>query len=808
MERIGPYRVIRKLGEGGMGAVYLAHDDRLDRRVALKVIGTLHSDNAVMRARLQREARAAAQLNHPNICAVYDVGETSDGDPFIAMELIEGMSLRARLEQVARPLDTREAIEIAEQVADALAEAHKRGVVHRDIKPDNIMLTAGGRVKVVDFGLARIAENTTDDEHPTAVQLTREGTVMGTTHYMSPEQSSGVADLDGRSDIFSLGVVLYRMLTGVVPFTGRNAAEVQHNLSVSEPRPITSVNSSVPAELERITSKCLAKQRERRYQSAADLSVDLRALREPSRNSQPTPAATHQRRPVLIIAAMLTLVVAAYFIWARRPKSAEGVATPAASTEIRSIAVLPLLNTSGDTSRDYFAAAMTDELTSRLASIPSLRVASRSSASRFQNAKLPMQEIARQLGVDAVLEGSAAQSAQNVRLNVRLIDGRADRLIWSHTYAREASDALTLQNELAGDVAEQIRSALSPTEEARVKRQSTRNPAAYDAYLRSIYKLAPPVNGGMPESSIDESMRLAQEAITIDPQFADAYVALARGCIEKMFSFNRGREFDECAYVAIEKALTLDPALPSAYTARGMVRYTHVHQFDIAGAITDYRKAIALNPNFVQAHHNLGTDLVHAGFHDMAVKEFETALRLDPDNFGAKYRLARALWQSNRFEESLQTYRRYDIKRFELAVVLAYLGRKAEAWEVAQQEPVGPEYLGAQSDLAASRAFLHALEGNRAAADKEAARSFSLGSKLAHYHHAAVIIAAGYAELGAHAEAVRFLRLAADNGMPNYPMFRDNPSLRKLHGNAQYEQFMSELKPRWDRVAEVVNSKQ
>ena len=310
-----------------------------------------------------------------------------------------------------------------------------------------------------------------------------------------------------------------------------------------------------------------------------------------------------------------------------------------------------------------------------------------------------------------------------------------------------------------------------------------------------------------PEIDPERAIAEAEQALALDPDFAEAYVALAEGCFYKIFDWAGGKEYDEKAFVALGKALTLDPNLAEAYATRGTLYYTRLHNFDITSAVADYRRAISLNQNLAEAHHNLGAELTHVGLHDQAIKEFRTALRLDPQNDGAKYRLGRALWQSQRFAQALQNYDRYNIESFEKALTLTYLGRRQQAWEtiggVAQKLGRARRggFGGDPEDIAAVRALLYATESKPQKAEREIQIAARFGKNNDHFHHAAFILAAAYAEMGKPHEAVAWLRRVAGTGMPNYPLFRDNPSMSKLRGNAEFEEFMAGLKPRWEQLA-------
>jgi TolB-like protein/DNA-binding winged helix-turn-helix (wHTH) protein len=355
------------------------------------------------------------------------------------------------------------------------------------------------------------------------------------------------------------------------------------------------------------------------------------------------------RKLAIILGLAVTLVAASVWGWERwraRPPQLQSF------PHITSLAVLPLANLSGDPSQDYFADGMTDELTTDLARISSLRVISETSAKRYRGTHQTLRQIAQELDVDAVVEGSVARSGDQVRITAQLINAKEDRHLWAQSYERQAGDILGLQRDLSKAIASQVQLSLTPAEQRRLEILPTQNQNAYDAYLRAKYR----VNTALQiEADADATIAEAEQAVTLDPDFAEAYVVLAQGCYHKIFDWAGGKEYDEKAFVALGKALALDPALAEAYAARGTFYYTRLHSFDIAAAVADYRRAISLNPNLAAAHHNLGAELTHAGLHEQAIKEFRATLRLDPQNDGAKYRLGRALWQSQRFAEALQT---------------------------------------------------------------------------------------------------------------------------------------------------------
>ncbi len=794
--RFGPYAVISHLGAGGMGDVYRAHDKRLDRDVALKVIRGGHGDEAARR-RFELEARAVARLSHPNIVSIYDVGEEG-GNPYIVQELVAGGTLTQWL--AARHGGFAEKLRVAVAIAEGLAEAHRNGIVHRDLKPDNVLLTTDGRPKISDFGLAKSFRELTNDDSGavTAVaSATREGAIVGTPAYMSPEQAAGVA-LDARSDQFSFASMLVEMFTGQRPFQRTTA--VQTLSAVLDEEPVYAhLERSIPADVLAIIRRCLSKEPSGRYGSTDDLLHDLRAT-IPGVGARPRAS----WRGVLITLLAITLLALGLWLTAPAWRGHAAVVGGGPSTPIHSLAVLPLSNFSGDPSQQYFADGMTEELTSQLASLPSLRVVSRTSAGAYRGSTKPLSEVARELGVDGLIEGSVVRAGGNTRVTIQMIDGRTDRHLWAQTFDRRGDDILSLQRDVAARIVERMRAVVTPADRARLARLPTENVAAYDAYLHSVYKHQSPVAS---HENADEAVRYAEQAIAADPNFAEAYVLLAEACQAEIFFWNGGKEYDEKGFIAVEKALSLNPALPDAYVARGGLYYNGWRDFDLAASIADFRKAISLNPNLASAHHALGADLTHLGLHDEAVREFQTAIRLDPRMSGPKFRLGRPLWQSGRFAEALAAYDRYGFSQFEKAVVLGYLGKRDEAWRTLAAASAHPESPnpGSQrdgpSDLASARALLFAFEHDREKAHLEIRKSSELGASNPHFHHAAFFLAAACAELSQPGDAVHWLEIAARTGMPNLPLFRDNRSMRRLRGDPRYDRFLADLAKRWDLLA-------
>ena len=635
--RLGTYEILSPLGAGGMGEVYRARDSRLGRDVAIKVLPETVAQDAERLARFEREARALAALNHPNIVTIFAV-EESAGTRFLAMELVEGESLDTLIASGGLPLPR--FYEIAIPLAEALSAAHERGIVHRDLKPGNVMVTREGRVKVLDFGLAKREAadsnpNLTSTPTESRADLTSEGQVFGTVAYMSPEQSRG-GKVDARSDVFSLGVLLYQMLTGERPFQGASAADLISSILRDTPRSVTDLRADAPPHLARILRRCLEKDPRDRYQTSRDVYNELRDLKAetsapvtgvpPSvRASAGTPA-PRPWRTWLVGAAVVVAVAGALFVARSRSGTARAPASGASPRTIQSLAVLPLDNYSGDPSQDYFAEGMTDELTSQLANISQLRVISRGSAMQFKGKnRPPTPEIAKKLDVDAVVEGSVIRAGDKVRITAQLIDARADRHLWARSFERSSRDVLALQDELASAIAREIHVKLTPAEESRLTKTESVNPEAYDAYLKGRYFFNRPS-----DENLSKAIALFEEAIAKDPSYAPAFSGLSDAVLWAGYNEGvlTGSEARPRAKAAAEKAIALDPDSAEAHAS--LATFKLFYEYDWPGCEAEFRRALALNPNYAFAHDQFGLALAFQGRFEEAIAEGKRAAELDP----------------------------------------------------------------------------------------------------------------------------------------------------------------------------------
>jgi len=673
------YRILEQIGSGGMGVVYRAHDDRLERDVAVKVLpaGALADD--AQRRRFHREALALSRLNHPGVATVHEFDREAGSD-FIVMELVDGETLAARLKRGALPPE--QVTDFGIQIAEALEAAHERGVLHRDLKPANIVVTGKGRVKVLDFGLAKLVQAGVDTRASTLP--TAGDAVAGTLAYMAPEQLLG-EEVDAGSDLFSLGVVLYEMAAGRIPWRQTLATAMVNEILHAAPAPPTDLRPDLPSHLERIILKALQKDLASRYQSAAAMAEDLRA--------GPGADDTAARRD--------------------RPDAS----APAAIT---SLAVLPLRNLSGDPEQDFFADGMTEALIARLAQISSLRVISHTSAMAYKGVRKSLPQIAHELRVDAVVEGSVLRAGDRVRITAQLVEAASDHHLWSSTVDRPLGDILDLHSEVSRAITEELRPRLTPNERMRLAGTGSVRPAAYDAYLRGRFFW----NKRTPEG-LARAIAYFQESIDADPLYARAWSGLA-DChnVLAAFRWRHPREAFPLAHAAAARALELDPELAEGHTS--LAYALEYYDWDWQRSEDAYKRAIALHPGYGTARQWYGDFLTSLGRLDEAFPQILRAVELDPispvvgNTHGDTYYYAR------RYEEAIAIYLRtleldpdYTWARLNLGRALQQLGRHDEAIQALE---TAHRTAGIGLDDSAAIAYAWAAAGDRARAEAILAR--------------------------------------------------------------------------------------
>jgi TolB-like protein len=730
--RFGPYQVESKLGAGGMGDVFRAIDTRLGRAVAIK---TTHEQFG---ARFEREGRAISSLNHPNICALYDVGPN-----YLVMELVEGETIAARLQ--SGPIAVPTAISYASQIAAALVEAHGKGIVHRDLKPANIMIAKSG-IKVLDFGLAKSSV----DETITASRM-----ILGTPAYMAPEQREG-RPADARSDIYSFGCVFHEMLSGSRPSSQRKRMPSRR--------------------LETIVARCLEQDPERRWQSAAELERELASV-----------AAGVSAVPAILAACgVAALLGVAGFTWMHRP----------APSAIHSLAILGLENRSGDAGQDYFADGLTNSLAAGLARLNGLRVIPPASTQTYRGMKKPLTEIGKELNVDVLLDGTVSQTGNRLEIRIRLVNTSSGRDRWTHTYAGTAADLPASQNQIERDLAAQLQT--SAPDRARMIDTRKLDPRAYDLYLRGSYHVGRYSAQDTDEAIrlFEQAIAIAPDFAPLQGNLASAYAE------KSFAYAPNDRDCEERAFAAIQKAFALDPDSAEAHLARGRLLWRQSHGFPHRAAIAEFRLAAAARPNLGAAWSEIASVLIHVGHLDEALLELRKAEALSPGETSASGRVFEVYLMQGKPQMALEERTHTQngsgapIMAFNHAWALIDLGRFEEAARAIRTDFVGLK-AGAEGLQHAVSALLGARQGNRRAAESEIRAALAETQGFGQFHHLTFMIACAYSVLGDVERAQEWMEKTAAGGFPCFTLFEVEPGLERWRATPQGHEFLANLRREW-----------
>lgn len=770
-QTVSHYRVLEKLGEGGMGVVYKAEDLKLRRMVALKFLPPTASDK---RERLIREAQAAASLNHAGICTIHEIDEQHG---FIAMEFVSGQTLEDRMN--ARPLPLNDALDIAIQAGEALLVAHQAGVVHRDIKPANLMITTGGQVKIMDFGLAQLESRT---------RITRAGATLGTPAYMSPEQVLGET-LDARTDIWSLAVMLYEAVTGGMPFRGETEPAVTYAIVHQDPVPPTAVRSGVPLQLDRLIRKALAKDRNDRYQRMDDLLVDLRALRTSLSTGRPA-VLKRDWLPSRAILALIGLGVVMAGIGFKLRQSAP----PAGDPRIKTLAILPLKSLTRNAEDASLELGMADTIITRVSQLGGITVRPTSAVRKYAAADVDTLRAAQELGVDAILEGTLQREGGRVRVTVNLLRASDGNSIWAQKFDVQFAGIFDVQDQVSSQVASKLQGELSVGQRAKLTKRTTSNPEAYAFYTKGVY-----LRTTRTVAQLDPNLKAIQEfrrAIALDPGFAMAHAQIALAAVEVAVFYGGRSDMVSVAREEADRAEQLDPLLAEPAAVRGVLLFSQYGDFHMEEGIRALRMAQKLDPN--AGLNYLAYCYAHIGLQDMWPPLKERELEIDPSSQLGKETFAGYYYMNGQDEEARAIERRF----LDRGPGIQYYSEKRMVKELRplvmaayERNPSRVGYHGGNP------ALLFALEGRHREAQEAIPGIMAKTSRDIGYHHVTYDFARVWALAGNVSEAMKMLQATADTGMPSYPRFRNDSMLDLIRRDPAFIRFLDQQKSRWEAAS-------
>jgi len=788
---IAHYQLIAELGRGGMGVVYLARDANLRREVALKFLPEALAQDHHALERLRREGIAASALNHPHICTIHEIGEDA-GLHFIAMEHIDGKPLGELIPSDGMPVDT--LVRYAVQISGGLAHAHERGVVHRDLKASNIAVTREGQAKILDFGLAvHPAANKDEATRSLDAPVGRSG-ISGTLPYLAPEVLAG-QESDARSDLWALGVLLYQMAAGRLPFHGRTSFETSSAILRESPPPLP---ARVPAGLRAIIQRCLIKEPAERYQSAREVRAALEAVSldtggiQTGRVYAPALPEGRTRRMPLVVGGMLALVVGLAVVtrpyWSGPPPKAQG--------EFRTLAVLPIRSIGQEAESDYLGMGFTDTIITKVSQISDLTVRPSSAVRKYAKAEINALEAARELQVDAVLDGTMQRVGDRIRINVNLLRARDGASLWSASLNENFTDVFAIQDQIAERVTEGLRGSVSPAEHSKLAKRYTSSAQAYEFFLRGEQAFDKRSLSGS-KALLETAVQMYQRAIELDPNYALAHAQLA-------YAFTWMALFDDPdepawrtrAEEALQRAEALDSSLAETHLVRHELHWSFYGGFNIAAAIRELKRAQEINPS--QGHHQLGVLYAHLGLENAAARELGRSLEQDPASASRQSWYVEAFDLVGKPEEAIAAW-----DKLENAQGASSFLRKSFMWmqQYDKAEAVirmdlarAPDSPMARSNLA----LLTALRGNFVKAEAEGSELVRRAQRSRAFHHIAYNAASIYALQGKGEEAVEWLRKTVETGMPNYTLFSRDAHLDRIRKDPAFIAFMNDLRPRWE----------